>query len=753
MLAMTKNTRSTFVLRAAILGGLCYPCAHAQTADRAEDGLLDEVVVTAEKRETNLQTTPISISVLGADDLKARQIETLESLADGAIPSLRVAPFFSRNSALTVGIRGIVPFDANQPSRDAGVGVYADGVYLGRSQGLATALYDVERIEVLKGPQGTLFGRNSTGGAVSIVTRKPSGEFDLTQSVGLRNFDGYSVASHLNLPKITNVSAKIDAVLLRRDGTVDNPLEGAADFNAFDKRGVRADLLWEPSARFNARYAFDISRDDSSPYYVQLLDKNPASPALAPLVQVQPSPVDTAMIGVPQEDSVGKTHGHMLHAAWIVSDSLELRSISSYRDLEQSQLDNSIGAVTARFTPNANFARYSMASLRQSQYSQEIQLLGSAPRLEFVAGLFYYHEDGDDDAWTPNTMRWNATGTAATPLPSLQAGQQTPFPDRASTAEADSYAAFGQATWTPPVLDDRLKLTLGARFTDDEKSGTLYKVNGANTHFTFDASSSRVDPAVTVAFDATSDTFFYAKWGTAYRAGGANSRSVNYRSFDPEEVSTYEVGLKSDFWGRRARLNLAGYQTRYTDIQIDFSATNLNQSNRGTLETINAPGTGKIKGFEADLALAPIAGLRLSLNYAYTDGELPQAANPFNNNTLQNVFIVYTPENALGASIDYERTLGWAAFSVGLNGSVADGYHSTSGEDIKTDSSAVFNARLALLGIKFAGVGTLDLALWSRNLFDERHTFYKSRSAYATTGTYGMFNEPRTYGLDATMRF
>ena len=141
------------------------------------DGSLNEVIVTAQKRPESLQKTPIAISVLSAEDLQNRHVQSLVDLQDGAIPSLRVAPFYSRNSALIMNIRGIgVLADSNQPARDQGVGVYIDGVYLGRAQGLGTALYDIESIEVLKGPQGTLFGRNTEGGAVSIVTRKPTGE-------------------------------------------------------------------------------------------------------------------------------------------------------------------------------------------------------------------------------------------------------------------------------------------------------------------------------------------------------------------------------------------------------------------------------------------------------------------------------------------------------------------------------------------------------------------------------------------------
>ncbi len=146
--------------------------------------------------------------------------------------------------------------DANQPSRDQGVGVYVDGVYLGRAQGLATALYDVERIEVLKGPQGTLFGRNTEGGAISIVTARPSGELSMDTRVGVSNFDGQQASTHINLPAFDDLSIKLDGVLDRRGGTVTNPLVGQHDFNAYDKRGVHAEALWRPASQFNADYSF-----------------------------------------------------------------------------------------------------------------------------------------------------------------------------------------------------------------------------------------------------------------------------------------------------------------------------------------------------------------------------------------------------------------------------------------------------------------------------------------------------------------
>lgn len=746
------HTRRPILLAGAAamaLGAFALP---ALAEDATDEGMLSEVIVTAEKRETNLQKTPVAASVLGAEQMADRRIQSLADLTTG-IPSLRIAPFFSRTSALTVGIRGIVPFDANQPSRDAGVGVYIDGVYLGRSQGLGAALYDIERIEVLKGPQGALFGRNSTGGAVSIVTRKPTGELGLRQTFGVRNFNGYSSQTHLDLPEWNGLSVKIDGIISKRDGTTDNPMEGQSDFNLVDRAGVHVGVRWSPRDDFEARFDFDEAYDGTSPYYVQLLSKSPNSPALAPLVKVQPERAKTADIGVPQEDSVGRTQGWSMHLSWSPSEDLEIRSISAYRRVKQSQYDNAIGAHAGVFVPNAQFARYSIASLRQDQVSHEIQALGTLGDLTYVVGAYYFREEGDDDAWTPNTLQWNATGTAATRLPSLLAGARWPFPDRASTARATSTALFGQATWVPAALEGRLRLTAGGRFTQDKKDGELTRVNGAVTAFTFDFQDDRFDPSVSALFDLTETTSVYAKWGTAYRAGGANSRSVSYRAFGAEQVATTEAGVKSEFWDRRARLNLAAFTTEYTDIQIDFSAVNLNNSNRGTIETVNAPGEGRIGGLEVDFTIAPVSGLTLSANYAFTTSRLPLAANPFAGGRLQPVYIVYTPKNAFSASISYTRPVGEMTLRAHLDANLADGYRGSSGEATFSDFSRVWNGRLALGDIPVGERVQMELSLWSRNLFDDSHVFYRSAAASAAQGVFGMFNEPRTYGLDISFRY
>jgi iron complex outermembrane receptor protein len=733
--------------------------ARAAEAPAAADSSvsLDEVVVTAQKRKTNLQETPIAISAMDSEALKARHVQSIENLGDGSIPSLRVAPFFARKSALTIGMRGIGALgDANQPARDQAVGVYINGVYLGRAQGLGSALYDVERIEVLKGPQGTLFGRNTEGGAISIVTKAPTGEFGMNTTVGYGNYNGYKAETHIDLPSFHDVSVKIDALLTKRDGTTTNPTtSGQPDFNSEDKRGFQVEALWRPTDAITVDYAFDDSYDGSTPYYVQLLKKG--SLALAPLTPTQPGRVDRASVGVPLRVSEGFTWGHRLNLGWKLSDDLELKSISSYRKLKQGQYDNGAVALSV-FAPNATFARYSLAQVHQDQFSQEFQAVGKASRLDYVVGAFYYRENVDDNAQTPNSLQWNATGTAYTTL-SLDLNS-VPF-DRVSQVSTTSYGVFGQAVWNPPILDDKAHVTVGGRLTKDEKKGSLDIVNGALPTYVdaskntvtgiipLDESWSHFDPLVTLAYEVTPDVNVYGRWSTGYKAGGANSRSLTYRAFDPEKVSMFELGAKSEFWDRRARLNVAAYTGDIKDAQVDFNVI-IAGNNRGTLETTNAA-TGKTKGFEADFALVPIEGLTLSGSYAYTKVTLSKAFNPFIN-AQSTIYPLYTPPNAYSLAVDYEHPAFGATFKAHLDGNYADAQYTSTTDPTLSDDSFIVNGRLALTDIRLAeGSPALQLSLWSRNLLDESHLFV--RNTNAALGTYGIYNEPRTFGVEANVKF
>jgi len=717
---------------------------------------LDQVVVTAQKRATNLQQTPISVSVVDAGMLKDRSAISLGSFADGAIPSLRVTPFATRSSALNIGIRGIgASGDANQPARDAGVGIYVDGVFLGRSQGLGTMLYDVERIEVLKGPQGTLFGRNTEGGAVSIVTKAPTGEFGGTVTAGVANYSGYNSALHLDLPKVGDVSVKIDAVQAKRGGTTDNPMRSEQDFNSYDKRGARVSALWEPSDTFSALYAFDRSYDATTPYHTQVLV---AGPYLSPLQKAGASEDrrDSAILGGPQEDNIGRTSGHLLNMGWTLSENLELKSISSYRELEQGQFDMGlVDAISAYGGANTPFGRYSLAQVYQHQYSQEFQLIGETSQVQYLVGAFYYHETAGDNAQTPNMLLWGPGGNSYTLNPAtnpLNLGNVRI--DRASKAWTDSLGIFGQATWTPAALEN-LHLTAGGRYTRDEKNGSLYTVNGLATDLTFDDAWGRFDPMVNVAYDVGDNAMVYAKYSTGFKAGGANSRSTTYTAFDPEEVTAFELGFKSQFWDNRARFNLALFDSRIEHKQMDFTLPfdpNSGET-RTTMVTTNANGSTKSRGAELEFSIMPVDNLTLAFTHAYTDIDSLTTQDPFGAGVEVTVQPLLAPKHASSLAMDY-----WvpfannAALKFHLDGNWSDGYYTSEYDQELTDSSFVVNGRVALVDMPLNATGaTLDVSLWARNLLDEEHLFYKLNNA--ALGQSGIFNDPRTYGLELAVHF
>jgi len=732
------------------------PVAADSVADTLDVVALDQVVVTAQKRATNLQQTPISVSVVDAGMLKDRSAISLASFADGAIPSLRVTPFATRSSALNIGIRGIgASSDANQPARDAGVGVYVDGVFLGRSQGLGTMLYDVDRIEVLKGPQGTLFGRNTEGGAISIVTKAPTGEFGGTVSAGVSNYSGYNSGLHLDLPKVGDVSVKIDAVQAKRGGTTDNPMRGEEDFNSYNKRGARISALWEPSDTFSALYAFDRSYDATTPYHTQVLVPGAY---LSPLQKAGASEDrrDSSILGGPQEENIGRTSGHLLNLGWTLGENLEFRSISSYRELEQGQFDMGlVDAISAYGGASTPFGRYSLAQVYQHQYSQEFQLIGNTAQVQYLVGAFYYHETAGDNAQTPNMLVWGPGGNSYTLNPATNPLNLANVRiDRASKAWTDSLGIFGQATWTPAALE-HLHLTAGGRYTRDDKNGSLYTVNGAATSLSFDDAWGRFDPMVNVAYDVGDNAMVYAKYSTGFKAGGANSRSTTYTAFDPEEVTAYELGFKSQFWDNRARFNVALFDSKIEHKQMDFTLPfdpNSGET-RTTMVTTNAKGSTKSRGAELEFSIMPLDHLTVGFTHAYTDIDSLTTQDPFGAGVEVTVQPLLAPRHASSLAVDY-----WvpfanaAALKFHVDGNWSDGFYTSEYDQMLTDSSFVVNARVALVDMPLNADGaSLDISLWARNLLDEEHLFYKLNNA--SLGQSGIFNDPRTYGLELAVHF
>ena len=759
-------------MKKTILTGLAaLTLACIATTATAETAIaLDQVIVTATKQETNLQKTPIAITVVNAKAIEDRHVQSILDLADGSVPGLRVATFEARQSALTIGIRGIVPLDANQPAREQGVGVYIDGVYLGRQHGLNAALLDLERMEVLKGPQGTLFGRNTEGGALSMVTKKPTGEFSLRTNAGFGNYGSRDAGLHLDSQEILGIKTKLDLVTQYQDPTTKNPLAGQTGWDYYDRQGLRFAARWQPVKSVTADYTFDIGKDSNSPYYSQLLNYNPNGLPIGPFSgslpsgNIRPLPalvkvngtsrMDVADIGVPQQPSIDQTQGHTLNVSWKPASVVELRSITSWRKVDATQWDNSGGAHRVPVAAaNSVFSRYSLANLWQHQFSQEFQAVGSLPRVDYVAGVYYFKEHASDDAATPSTNTWNADGTAYTINDSTNQQPGRRLLDRASIADSKSTAVFGQAKYTPPIFGDITHITLGGRYTQDDKNGSLYMVSGVPTTWTYAQKTSRFNPLATIAVDITPNINFYVKYATGYRSGGASSRSLTYRSFGPEDNKSYELGLKSEFFNT-VRVNAALFTMDRTGSQIDFSNVGYDpftKTTRNTLETINAPGTTKIRGAELEGTAQVNQDLKVSASYTYTYTNVPQTLNPFTNK-IQPVFIVFTPRNVWNVSADYSKPFEYVTVSAHIDANAADATQTFDQFDTKNDKSFIVNGRVALTDIA-VNDGKMSVSLWGRNLLDTAYVYRRDPSNASTLGYYGNFNTPRTFGIQTAFKF
>lgn len=696
---------------------------------------LEEVIVTSQKREQSLQDTPIAISVLDAEQLDILGITNLGALGGGAIPSLRIQPLGNTSTTLVAAIRGNGPTDISQVTRESAVAFYIDGIFMSRAQGLGLELADVERIEVLRGPQGTLFGRNATSGAVNVVSRKPSGEFGVKQTLTTGKYDEFRSVTRIDLPAVGGLSSKIDVLHAERDGWVKNSAPGVADFNEYDKDGARLSLSWQASDTLTLDYSYDYSNMQTAQGYFQAYVDNVgllppetrgrASRTRFPIAAFEPSDTDQ--------------QGHTLVASWDISESLTVKSLTGYRELDEDVNNNYGGVLYANGLMDTSV-------IDQEQLSQEFQLIGSADRFEWLAGLYYYEEDAAQvfTLFFSRDSDGGITGTPNTAIPVTDFG----LPQRFVETDSESIAAYGQVTWTPPVPGDRLAVTFGLRYTEDEKSGE--RIEGGFSEFDLDTDS--LDPTITFDYTFSDSLSAYVKWASAYKAGGVNARA-SFTPYEEEKSDAFEIGFKSQFADNRVRLNATLFWTDYKDMHIDFP----NPANIALSETFNAEKTVEVDGAEIDLTVVPLEGLVVGLSYTYLDGDMPLQPNPLaNDGTLSRFVVSQAPPHAGALTVDYT----WEPWDIGtltahFNATSTDQYNYVSSGEPRLDGYTIMNARLTLADIRFgADSGAFKVSVWGRNLTDEEYVVngFSVGGDPVDTVTQ-LFGDPRTGGIDVVYEF
>jgi iron complex outermembrane receptor protein len=755
---------------------------------------IEEIIVTAQKRAESLQDVPIAITALSSEALEAKGISGLSDLIRNPPAGLQIEAFAGSSTTLIVDTRGIINPDPQQGTAELGTAIYIDDVYLGRAQGLGSELADPERIEVLRGPQGTLFGRNAEGGAIRIVTKRPTGEFEGNAHVTVGDYGKREYVAHVNLPEVAKISVKVDALISQLDGYTDNPhaagVDQQLDYGYQDNAGYRGSLLWRPTDNFEAYYAFDTTRNKvAADYFVLVAPKNPGpgyvpSPAfLGPQLDSSVNKyVKRAFTGLYNGPFTDDVDGHTLQLDYQISDTQKLRSISSYRTLDSKVMQNNGAAFTLvpfeRFAPGgipagafapmegtsgiavdpstpiyAAHGPMPFVTIGQSQRSQEFQLVGSTDQLEYVFGLYYFTEKVDDLRQVFFTMMYTdpagedgkyANPTATNPF-------LLPFPGQGPTttsAESTSYAGFAQATWTPNVVDNRLHLTGGLRYTSDKKTFHRGLQGGAPVDLNPDPfEEKRWDPAATLAFDINKDVNTYLRYSQAYRAGGVSVRSPTFKPYGAEANKAWELGLKSEWLDRSVRANFALFQNRVSDQQLTVQV-NPNADTTQT-DTINAPGTTRVQGLEAELTFLPMSGLTLSLSYAYQDAEMPDALSELDPNASYAIPAFY--RNSGTATVDYVLPpVSFGELAVHFDYSLASSATGTVripnnsyAWDMKRD---IANARLTLRDIP-AGPTSLKIAIFANNLFDETYPTFVSPGAPA------ILLPPRLVGVEFGVDF
>lgn len=700
-----------------------------------DDSMLEEVIVTAQKREQSLQDTPISISVLDNSAVEKLKISNLLDMAH-AVPNLDIRQTTNGSSGARIFIRGVGVND-HVVTLDGAVGVYMDGIYMARNTGLAFDVTDLERIEVLRGPQGSLWGRNTTGGAINLITKKPSGEFGFKQSLDVGNYDYLRSNTQIDFPEVGGVSTKISLLHEEKDGWVSNQGAGV-DFGDKDNQGLRLAVRWTPTDSLTVDYAYDYAQSEFGSAYYQN-----SSPATNPAFSSVPFSTDRLEKATPSTNYRASEYdmsSHSLTVAWNLSDDLTLKSITGYRDLEQrNYTDNGANAVSPRLFSNDPF------NVDQDQISQEFQLLGNAldDALHYTLGLYYFQENGKE---------FNSDFiTLAVPfLIELKAY------DRDLEAENTAKAAFGEVSWTPGLFEDRLHLTAGLRYSVDEREIDLEQVAAFTGAFTAQAKDdwSNVSPSFVAAFDLSDDSNVYFKYTEGYRTGGFNGRGSSAREaetpVDEEKLVSLELGLKSEWFSRRLRFNAAVFKSDYEDIQLSLTDP-APDAPPGSILRINA-GEAEIEGVELDLTAVIGEGLELKVSYAHLSSEFVEVIDPVTGLDISDSFVtVASPENSFNIDLEYRfprTSLG--EFSADLNYAWKDERaiepRLTAAVE-PLDSFGVWNGRLMLSDITVSSSGSLAVSLWAKNISDEEYQldgFNLTTTSGSTLITYG---EPRSYGL------
>jgi iron complex outermembrane receptor protein len=701
---------SVLLATAAVWPGLAW-------ASAGDELVLDEVLVTARKREESLQSVPISVSAipdLVMQKLGATSVRDLQY----TVPNLVFAGFWETQTSIS--IRGVGDFSRNM-GYEMRVGVYVDGVFAGRSGSANQDLLDIERVEVLRGPQGTLFGKNTIAGAISLTTRKPDENLAGAVWAEYGNYDLVSVRALANVPLVADhLYSKFSLIYRDRDGYVDNLFPGQKDASSIDYVVARAQFMALLGDATEAMLTLDYKDDGHYTYH--------GDPTAGPGFDTAPQPRQLNTYLTPRNES--ESFASSLKVEHQFENGLTLTSLSSFRQVD----------TKSRWEENHGPARLFDITFsdQDEQISQELRLTSPRDqRLSYVAGLYYFNQ-------VTSTDRVATSGSDLIPGVTLTIPQ-------AGSVTTDSYAAFinGDFKITP-----QLSLAGGVRYTYEDKKITFNQLGVPFfidfTNFRDSYSDSDVSPNIGLSYQIDSEKMIYATVSRGYKSGGWNADFVATTDigFDSEHATNYEVGAKSQWLNNRLRVNVSAFLTEYEDFQVNQF---IPVSGGGLIFSLTNAAAATSKGFEVELT-AVMDQLTLTGSLGYTDATFDSFKDgggigvDFDGNRL-----ALSPKYTLGISAEYRFRFGRNA-----SGYVRGDYSYRSGVYHNPDNvrplsySPGYDLVDARAALQFDD-SHWELAIWGKNLLDEDYENTKWITFLGTPAT--QFGAPRTFGVEVRWSF
>lgn len=687
---------------------------------------VEDIVVTAQRREQRLQDVPLAVSAFSMESLEDGKVESLLNL-DGKVPNVVLAPVGAYPFASAFYIRGLGYADV-ESSFEPSVGVELDGVYLSRNVGAVQDFFDIGGVTILRGPQGTLYGRNTIGGVVSVQSRRPSFDFGARAQATFGSNGRQELRAGVEGALIEDqLAGKFSFLTKTYDGYIKN--YDGRDMGAQDVTSMRGALLWTPTASFDATLIVDYTKDKGTGTAFE----NASLPSMVLPGFGEPADTD----GDPFLSHVGddifsdlEALGVTLNANWNLGP-VKLTSITGYRKTDTEVLSDFDGTPTPFMTVHRDETH--------DQFSQELRLASNTDGpLTYVVGAYYMTQEYDI-----------ATGQFGTVFGSPTAGSTI-----YTQQKADSWAVFGQADYE--VLPG-LTVTAGGRYSKEEKTFTTQPLFYPNAE-TFEASFDDFSPKVGVSYKWSDTLMTYAQYSRGFRAGGFNGRAGSFLAvgpYDSETVDSYEVGVKSDLFNRRLRLNAAVFTSDYQDMQ-----QSVQQLIPGTLinQTLVANvGAATISGFEAEATALLTDVFTISASVGYLDASYDEFMADLGDGlgVIDRTYLPmpYAPKWSNSVTFNYKDDFDFGRVTAQASvRHMTDMYTSFSTLNATTDltmrqSNTVVDGSLSLE----LPDGRWRVSLWGKNLTDElviNNTFGVGNLLASR-----VYQPPREIGVDLSLTF